>query len=247
MSRWRLPLAGAALLAAATPLSAQTPAPPPVEGREAEAPTQLRAASAAAPDFSLRNHGQAWRELAAWWKVSLAEGEPCAAAARQELGCFRSEDGGLPMIRQLNRPALLTLYDDAGKPAYALLVGLTGDSASLRTGSVTQTVGLASLAKAWRGEFATLWRVPPDYHGKFAAGQAGPLIDWLAVQLARANGEPAPSGPRRFDAALQQQIATFQLAQGLKPDGRVGPMTLMQLNRVAGVDEPRLPLLVASN
>lgn len=218
-----------------------------VAGLVASAPQALAAASAAAPDLSQRNHGQAWRELAAWWKVSLAEGEPCAAAAQQELGCFRSEDGGLPMIRQLNRPALLTLYDDAGKPAYALLVGLTGDSASLRTGSVTQTVGLASLARAWRGEFATLWRVPPDYHGKFAAGQTGPLIDWLAVQLARANGEPAPSGPRRFDAALQQQIATFQLAQGLKPDGRVGPMTLMQLNRVAGVDEPRLPLLVASN
>jgi general secretion pathway protein A len=32
----------------------------------------------------------------------------------------------------------------------------------------------------------------------------------------------------------------FQLTQGLAPDGLVGPQTLMQLNRAAGVDEPRL-------
>ena len=32
----------------------------------------------------------------------------------------------------------------------------------------------------------------------------------------------------------------FQLAQGLIPDGRAGPMTFMQLNRAAGLAEPRL-------
>ena len=32
----------------------------------------------------------------------------------------------------------------------------------------------------------------------------------------------------------------FQLAQGLPPDGLAGPMTLMRLNRSAGVDEPSL-------
>jgi general secretion pathway protein A len=29
--------------------------------------------------------------------------------------------------------------------------------------------------------------------------------------------------------------------QGLPSDGRAGPLTLMQLNRQAGVEEPRLP------
>ena len=41
-------------------------------------------------------------------------------------------------------------------------------------------------------------------------------------------------------AALRQRIAAFQVLQGLPSDGRAGPLTLMQLNRVAGVDEPRL-------
>jgi general secretion pathway protein A len=35
-------------------------------------------------------------------------------------------------------------------------------------------------------------------------------------------------------------VSTFQRAQGLKPDGIAGPTTFMQLNRVSGVDEPRL-------
>jgi len=32
----------------------------------------------------------------------------------------------------------------------------------------------------------------------------------------------------------------YQLLQGLPPDGRAGPLTLMHINRTAGVDEPRL-------
>ena len=42
------------------------------------------------------------------------------------------------------------------------------------------------------------------------------------------------------DAMLRTWIHRFQLAQGLPSDGSAGPMTLMQLNRANGVDEPRL-------
>jgi general secretion pathway protein A len=45
-----------------------------------------------------------------------------------------------------------------------------------------------------------------------------------------------------FDAALplRERVWAFQVAQGLPPDGSAGPMTLMRLNRAAGVDEPHL-------
>ena len=39
---------------------------------------------------------------------------------------------------------------------------------------------------------------------------------------------------------LKSRISAFQMAQGLKPDGLAGPMTYMQLNRISGVDEPKL-------
>ena len=35
-------------------------------------------------------------------------------------------------------------------------------------------------------------------------------------------------------------MSTFQLSQGLKPDGLAGPTTFMQLNRATGIDEPQL-------
>ena len=39
---------------------------------------------------------------------------------------------------------------------------------------------------------------------------------------------------------LPERVRMFQLAQGLPPDGVTGPLTLMLLNRSAGVDEPSL-------
>ena len=69
--------------------------------------------------------------------------------------------------------------------------------------------------QVWRGEFATLWRVPPGYQNKWFAGQGGPVVDWLALQVAKLNGEPPPAGAQKFDAALQAKVSAFQLAQGL--------------------------------
>ncbi len=63
-----------------------------------------------------------------------------------------------------------------------------------------------------------------------AAGAEGRA--WLDAALARA-GQP-PGVP------LAQRVRAFQLAQGLPLDGVAGPLTLMQLNRDPGADEPRL-------
>jgi general secretion pathway protein A len=43
-----------------------------------------------------------------------------------------------------------------------------------------------------------------------------------------------------FDEKMAQRVREFQLAQGLGADGKVGPLTFMHLNRIAGFDEPRL-------
>ncbi|MBC7955600.1 MAG: AAA family ATPase [Cytophagales bacterium] len=229
------PAADAAEAAGVTVLAASRPAV-----------AALTASPAAALKLSLRNENDAWRELGAWWKAPLGPGDPCQAAQQQQLQCFKS-DGGLALMRQLARPSVLTLYDDDGKPAYAVLVGLTSQSASLRAGGSTQTVPLLSLTRQWRGEFATFWRVPSGYQNRLQSGQTGPAVDWVVAQLAKAHGEASPVGGQKFDTAVQSKVTSFQLAQGLRPDGKVGPVTVMQLNRVAGVDEPRLQADTASN
>jgi general secretion pathway protein A len=187
-----------------------------------------------------RSDKEAWRELAPLWQVTLPDGDACAAAARQQLQCFRGS-GGLGLIRQLGRPGILTLQDEAGRPAYALLTGLTQQGAVLRMAGGSRTVPLTQLVSLWRGDFATFWRAPEGYSSKLGPGESSPAVDWLANRLAALQHQPAPPPGTPFDAALKQRLQAFQLAQGLKPDGRPGPVTFMQLNRAADVAEPRLP------
>ncbi len=182
---------------------------------------------------------EAWRELAPAWKLDLAEADPCAAAQRQQVPCFRSSST-LAQIRQLGRPGILTLQAGDDKPVYAVLVGLSAQAATLRMGGVLQAVPLVALAQWWRGDFATFWRAPEGYRNVVADGSTGPVVDRLAADLARVRGEATPASAQRFDAALRGKVFAFQLAQGLRPDGIAGPTTFMQLNRATGVDEPRL-------
>ena len=192
----------------------------------------------------LRDEQEAWRDLATAWKLDLANApEPCLAAQRQQVHCFRTS-GSLAQIRQLDRPVILTLHPGAGDEAvYAQLTGLAPTGATLRVGRASQTVALPTLARLWRGEWGTLWRAPPGYGERPLDGAgAGAATEWLQATLARVDGQslPAEGGREVRVAALRSRVSAFQLAQGLKPDGLAGPVTLMHLNRAAGIDEPRL-------
>jgi general secretion pathway protein A len=235
--------ASASAAVPAVPVVATAPLAPPV----ATAPL--------ASPVAMASEAQAWRELASLWGVTLDEAtDPCQAAARQQLHCFRGSSG-LALIRQLGRPGIVALRegDTAGETSgetsgvrragYALLMDVGADSVTLRLdGGRLQTVPLAELARVWRGEFATLWRVPPG-HGEGRAGAASPLLaDWLVPRLPApaAAAASSASGPASTSSAWRAQLQAFQLAQGLKPDGVPGPLTLMLLNRASGVSEPRL-------
>ncbi|MES2889548.1 MAG: AAA family ATPase [Pseudomonadota bacterium] len=187
-----------------------------------------------------RNEVDAWRELAPLWGLKLApEKDPCQAAAQSLTLCYRGSTT-LALIRALDRPVILSLRDESERSVYALLIGLGADSATLRMGSQVQTVSLVSLATLWRGDFATFWRAPQGFTTKLAEGQTGLMVDHLAGQLSAFLGEPPPTQKAVFNGLLRSKLSTFQMAHGLKPDGIAGPTTFMQLNRVSGVDEPRL-------
>jgi general secretion pathway protein A len=203
----------------------------------AGAPAAPGAPILAAPTL-LREQDQAWRELAQAWRAEPVAGEPCKVLPKEQLYCF-SRNLTLASIRELGRPGILTLDSGSSAPSYVVLTALTRETATLRAAGTEQTVPLTALARRWRGDFATLWRAPPGYTGRIADTQ-GPTVDWIAARLAVLNGMPPPAPGAPFDSRLKSQLRSFQLAHGLEPDGQAGPMTLMQLNRVAGVDEPRL-------
>lgn len=239
----RLPVPAPATATAPAAAPAPAPAPAIAAVPVAAAPLQVSTAPAPAtpkPPVLLRDADEAWRELAQAWKLPVpAEGEPCAALAREQVQCFQ-KNLSLALIRQLGRPGILTLDAATGRPSYAILVSLTDQAATLQAAGTEQTVTLAALAERWQGDFATLWRAPDAYRERPRDGSSGPAIDWIAARLASAKGEPAPSQPARFDPRLRDEVRSFQVAQGLPADGRPGPLTYMQLNRVTGVEEPRL-------
>ncbi|MFN5047605.1 ExeA family protein [Roseateles sp.] len=262
---WSQPSAQPAPVAAsasAVPASVAEAASAPASAAASE-PAQALESSVSVelpPDeLGLKDERQAWAALARFWGLAEAEAlaarsDPCQAlkaradaapATETPLQCFRSTEG-LAQLRLLDRPALLRLQppDQGAAPVHALLVGLDGRQARLRLpdGRV-QRLDLLQLSRLWRGEFLTLWRSPPGGYSGRGLSEAG--LGWLDQQLAQVF-EQTPltqteaQSRARFDAALRKRLASFQRSQGLRSDGRPSPVTLMQLNRAVGLNEPRL-------
>jgi general secretion pathway protein A len=228
---------------AARPASrpASSPAPSPVLLSQADLAGMFAS--------NWRSQNEAWQALGQLWGLTLNEPDACRTALQQRVYCFSRKQTPLSLLRELNRPGIVTLFDANGTPTYALLTGLTAQTATLRRGAQTHTVPLPVLAQIWRGDFATLWRAAEGYSEKATSGLPIPASDWLATQLANVPGAAAPQAAASkatrgakpsAEADLRAKIYAFQLAQGLTPDGQAGPLTVMQLNRAMGMDEPRL-------
>ena len=219
-----------AYLPASTPASASLSTMPATS--PASAPDIVRSADRdAVLAQAWTTEASAWQALAPLWQLPAGDGDACKAAARQHVYCLRVNTG-LAQLRELGRPGILTLRGTQDHALYALLVGLDGAHAHLAFGGDPVQVPMHVLATLWRGDFATLWLAPPAYHEPLTATHAAALTEWVAAQLPAAASAPGQT--------LRARLQAFQVAHGLKPDGLAGPMTLMQINRAAGVLEPRL-------
>ena len=184
----------------------------------------------------------AWRELAPVWKLPATGADPCQSVSVQPFQCYRSASLSVLRLRQLGRPGILTLQADGGAPVYAVLTGLSDQSATLQIAGRPHSVRLVSLVALWRGDFATFWRPPSGYSPGLRGEGAGPALAQLGRQLALLDGAPPPAvaAPPVLDAALRERIQAFQRAQGLEPDGLPGPMTFMQIDSATDASVPRL-------
>jgi general secretion pathway protein A len=194
-------------------------------------------ASTASPDAVRQT--RALKDLAQRWGEQITEADPCKAATERVLHCFKSSTG-LALIRQLGRPVVLSLVDPQGHEVHALLTGLGPSWATIEMAGQAQTVSLTALSQAWHGDFITWWRAPQGYRQKLVHGSKGPAVDWLAQRLATLGESTSPAPGQKLDRDLQAVLAAFQVSQGIKPDGMAGAMTFMQINRLTGVNEPRL-------
>ena len=187
-----------------------------------------------------RSEQLAYAALFRAWGADYEWADACQQAQSLGLHC-RSARAGLDELRQLNRPAVLVMRDDQA-PFQAALIALDDKSATFVIGTETRSVAFGALATQWSGQYTLFWRLPPEARETIRAGERGPAVQWLIGQLAQAQGKEADTSKAPvFDEALARQVKQFQLAQGLIPDGMVGPQTVV---RLAGVGDRSAPHLL---
>jgi general secretion pathway protein A len=192
------------------------------------------------PDKSI---DAAFKDLFNQWKIKYVPDRNvhvCNYAEQHGLWCLEGP-GNLDIIRNTNRPAVLTLHDDSGNNFFAALTAINMDTATIRIGNETLTVSTSDINSHWLGEYTLFWRPPSKYRRKMLPGDKGPLIQWLEKKMSLVNNRPPRSSKDiTFDNNLVMEVKKFQVAEGLVPDGVVGFRTLIHLNTVTGNNVPVL-------
>jgi general secretion pathway protein A len=210
------------------------------EGNKPE-PRQLNASQWPA-DFSFdRDQRIAFKALFKRWQISYKEkGDACQQVLSEGLRCL-SGQGSLNSIIKLNRPAVLRLFDDQGRSYYVALTGIKGQTAMIEVGDEARSVLLKDIEKRWFGDYTLLWRMPPNYRGDIRPGMKGRDVKWIDAQLSAIQGRKALTGETlTYDNRLVKQVKQFQQAEGLPPDGVLGPQTIIHLSNATGEKAPAL-------
>jgi general secretion pathway protein A len=189
------------------------------------------------------SHDLAYTALFASWAVRYIPGSGTSVCAFAESYNFRclSLQGSLDSLLDLNRPAVLTLYDDKGERFFAALTVFHGQTATLVIGSESKIVSIEAIGSRWFGEYTLLWAKPAEYTAAIKPGNTTANVGWLDKKLALIQGrQPSSQSPLVFSDALASQVKKFQFSRNLVPDGIVGPQTIIHLNSACGNDVPKL-------
>ncbi len=177
------------------------------------------------------------------WGLEAGPGDSddaCRVIAEKGMQCFDAT-GNLDMLRRLNRPAVLKFQNDDGDEYYGTLTALKEETALVHLGAEERKVPLSELEKYWFGDFVMIWRVPAAYRGAIKPGDKGPAVQWLAAQFAAREGrDSSGKSTQAYDAGLMKKVKRFQIAEGLKPDGVVGPQTIIRLHASSQDGSPTL-------
>jgi len=217
----------------------------------ASAPQPVAAPEAADIDSLLKEQpGQtttetAFTQLFGLWgaKFDPAKGRPCNQAQLQGLECVYQQ-GSWGQLRTLNRPAILTLIDDAGNAHQLVIAGLDAETAKVRFAEATRDISIASLSRLWYGDYLILWRPQVAAPRALSAGMQGAGVRWLRNSLNTVHGKAGVGDSSDYyDEELVKMVEEFQRQHRLNVDGIAGVQTqivLDTLNNSAGA-----PLLVA--
>jgi general secretion pathway protein A len=187
----------------------------------------------------------AFAQLFGLWGATFdaAKGRPCGQAQQQGLECVYQQ-GSWGQLRTLNRPAILTLIDDAGNAHQVVVAGLNSETAKVLVPEAMRDISIASLSRLWYGDYLILWRPQVATPRALSAGMQGAGVRWLRDSLNTAHGRSkGDDSSDYYDEELVRMVEDFQRQHRLNVDGIAGVQTqivLDTLNNTGGA-----PLLIA--
>ncbi len=178
----------------------------------------------------------AMQELLAWLEIPTEDTNAfCANHKGLSPRCETLRAATWQGLIEYNRPAVLSLITSAKNRAYAVLIDIDTQQATLRYDGNVISVPLSELGALWTGDFTIIWRPAAFYRQPFSKNSRGPIVAWLSDTFAKLDGQPKGLTQDSFNSALAERVKIFQRSHQLQDDGVVGLMTLLKLNEQLGV------------
>ena len=187
---------------------------------------------------------QAMQTLLALWDVQFDPnegGNACSVARANGLSCLWQR-GSFGLLRQLDRPALLTLTDSTGNDHSGVLIALADGFAELSIGGQNRRFPMQEISDVWLGQYLIVWRPPGGAPTSLRPGMRDENVAWLRESLAKLRGdELATDDSTFFDNQLEATVREFQRTNRLQVDGLAGEQTQIIINTQLAEDAtPRL-------
>ncbi|MGM0569223.1 ExeA family protein [Marinobacter sp.] len=169
----------------------------------------------------------------------------CDYADAAGLRCMHRQ-GSRRSLEDINRPAVLTLRGPGGERGHVTLEKLQGDIATVATTEGTLDVSFSDLEDYWYGDFSVLWQLPPymawdgDPSELPRKSREGVWLSARMMQLVGLHASDDNEIDRVSRMIREEQIRWYQKVKGLKQDGIVGAMTLIQMSNDLDAGVPRL-------
>jgi general secretion pathway protein A len=169
----------------------------------------------------------------------------CSQAAEVGLACLYQR-GSWSGLRQLNRPAVLSVVDDNGNSHDVVLLAINANgTAELSIGGVRVTHPVSDVSDIWFGQYMLLWQPPGGAPVSLVPGSRGVEVVWLRQSLANIDQRYVSDAINsdEYDINLQNIVRQFQRDNRLDVDGLAGQQTLILVNSLLGADgTPRLTM-----
>jgi murein L,D-transpeptidase YcbB/YkuD len=163
----------------------------------------------------------------------------CTQSAAFSLLCLEKV-GNINTLKQLNRPAILTLTDQNNNTRFITLITLNPPNATIEINKMYYNVTVEEINKYWYGKFILFWQKPKMYHAAVLPKSKSKLTPWLRQQLNFLGATVTPTKSLLYDEKLVTLVKDFQAQAHLNSDGIVGPMTIIQLNTLTPSSVPKL-------